>query len=533
MMIPEYLISFDTKGLEKIEVDYLVIGGGLSGLFVAYELRDFKTLILFKNGMTGSCSYNAQGGIAVALNESDSPQIHKEDTLKTGYYFNDEKAVDILVNEGVERIKQVIELGFEFDREDGKFHFTKEGGHSKNRILHSNGDATGKSITIFFYNLIKKFPNIKILSNTFLIDLVSIEDKIIGALVLDENRNKIILIQAKAYVLSTGGAGMIFQETTNPSYITGDGIAIAFRRGVELTDLEFYQFHPTTFYIAGAPRFLISESVRGEGGILRNIYRERFMFYYHPSGELAPRDVVSRAIIDQMKKTNSNCVYLDLTHLKKEFIKKRFPQIYNFCRIYGIEPSKDLIPVRPSAHFFIGGIKTDLWGRTNISNLFACGECAFTGVHGANRLASNSLLECLVFGKRVSIKLKEENFKLFSADLKYIFPKKADVLIDKEDLKRSIRSLMWRNVGIERDEETLRYAFENLKEWQKYAFLKEFYDRSGFESLNMLIVASLITEAAIIRKESRGTHYRKDYPEIDDKNWKKHIVFSKKGVEIK
>ncbi|HOM27007.1 MAG TPA: L-aspartate oxidase [bacterium] len=532
-MIPEYLISFNTKGLEKIEVDFLVIGGGLSGLFVAYELRNFNTLILFKNGMTESCSYNAQGGIAVAINESDSPQFHKEDTLKTGYYLNDEKAVDILVNEGIERIKEIIELGFEFDKEDGKFHFTKEGGHSRNRILHSNGDATGKSITVFFSNLIKKFPNIKILSNSFLIDLISVEDKITGAIVLDENRNKITLIQAKAYVLSTGGAGMIFQETTNPLYITGDGIAVAYRRNVELTDLEFYQFHPTTFYMAGAPRFLISESVRGEGGILRNIFRERFMFDYHPSGELAPRDVVSRAIIDQMKKTNSNCVYLDLTHLKKEYIRSRFPQIYNFCKTYGIEPSKDLIPVRPSAHFFIGGIKTDLWGRTNISNLFACGECAFTGVHGANRLASNSLLECIVFGKRVAIKLKEENFKLFSADLKYNFPKKADVLIDKEDLKRSIRSLMWRNVGIERDEESLKYALGNLKEWQKYAFLKEFYDRSGFESLNMLIVASLMTESALIRKESRGTHYRRDYPSMDDKNWKKHIIISKKGVEIK
>ncbi len=532
-MIPEYLISFNTSQLNKEKVDFLIIGGGLSGLYIAWELRNYDTLILYKDGLEETCSYNAQGGIAVALSKEDTPQLHKEDTLKVGCYLNDEKAVDILVNEGIERIKEIIDMGFNFDKENGDFHFTKEGGHSKKRILHSNGDAIGKSITGFFYKLVSNIPNIKILNNSFLIDLISVDDKIVGALILDGNKNEIFLIQAKGYILATGGAGMVFQETTNPSHITGDGIAVAYRKNVELIDLEFYQFHPTTFYIAGAPRFLISESVRGEGGILRNVYGDRFMYDYHPSGELAPRDIVSRAIIDQMKKTNSNCVYLDLTHLKKEFIKKRFPQIYNFCKTYGIEPSKNLIPVRPAAHYFMGGIKTDLWGRTNFSNLFACGECAWTGIHGANRLASNSLLECLVFGKRIGIKIKEENFKIYDVDVKYVFPKKADIWIDKEDLKRSIRSLMWRNVGIERDEEGLKYALSKLKEWQKYAFCKEFYDKSGFESLNMLIVASLITESALIRKETRGTHFRKDYPEIDDKNWKKHIIISKKGVEIK
>ena len=532
-MIPEYLISFDTKKLNKEKVDFLIVGGGLAGLVAAYELRNFNTLLIYKNGLQESCSYNAQGGIAVAMDSEDNPELHKKDTIEVGYYLNDEKAVDVLVNEGIDRVKEVIDMGFNFDKENSRFHFTKEGGHSKNRILHSNGDAIGKSITNFFYKKISNFPEIKIRNNCFLIDLILVEDKITGALVLDENENKIYIIQAKGYVLSTGGAGMIFQETTNPSYITGDGIAIAYRKNVELVDLEFYQFHPTTLYIAGAPRFLISESVRGEGGILKNINGYRFMLDYHPSGELAPRDVVSRAIVDQMKKTNSNCVYLDLTHLKKDYIKNRFPQIYDFCKTYKIEPSKDLIPVRPSAHFFMGGIKTDLWGRTGISNLFACGECACTGVHGANRLASNSLLECLVFGKRVGVKLKEEKFKVANIDIKYTFPKKADVLIDKEDLKRSIRSLMWRNVGIERDEENLKYALDKLKEWQKYAFLKEFYDRGGFESLNMLIVASLITEAAIIRKETRGAHFRKDYPQQNDKDWRKHIFISKKGVGIK
>ncbi|MCM8771935.1 MAG: L-aspartate oxidase [Candidatus Omnitrophica bacterium] len=532
-MTPEYLISFDTKKLNEIKVDFLIIGGGLSGFSLAYELRNFDVLIILKDGIEESSSYYSQGGIAVALNENDSPELHKNDTLKVGCYLNDEKAVDILVNEGIERIKEIIEIGFNFDKDNGKLHFTKEGGHSRNRILHSNGDAIGKNLIEFFYKLISNIPNIKIYKNSFLIDLISVENKIIGAIILDETKNKLFLIRARSYILCTGGAGMIFQETTNPSYITGDGIAVAYRRNVELMDLEFYQFHPTTFYVAGAPRFLISESVRGEGGILRNIYGERFMFDYHPSGELAPRDIVSRAIIDQLKKTNSNCVYLDLTHLKKDYIKTRFPQIYNFCKVYGIEPSKNLIPVRPSAHYFMGGIKTDIWGKTNFENLFACGECACTGVHGANRLGSNSLLECLVFSKRIGNKLKETLYPIYNINVSYKFPQKGDVFIDADDLRRSIRSLMWRNVGIERDEESLKSALEKLTEWQKYAFNKEFNNRNGFETLNMLTVAFLMTKSALMRKESRGAHFRKDFPQEDNENWKKHIVVNKNEIKIK
>ncbi|MCD6408062.1 FAD-binding protein, partial [bacterium] len=368
----------------------------------------------------------------------------------------------------------------------------------------------------------------------FLIDLISIENKVYGGIVLDEVKRKVYIIRAKSVILATGGAGNLFQETTNPSGITGDGIAIAYRKGAELTDLEFYQFHPTTFYMAGAPRFLISESVRGEGGILKNSKGERFMFDYHPAGDLAARDIVSRGIIDQMKKTNSNCVYLDLRHIKLSYLKKRFPRIYRFCRNYGIDLRKDMIPVRPAAHYFMGGIKTDLWGRTNLENLFACGECACTGVHGANRLASNSLLEGLVFGTRTGKKVSENiRKKIPSFKIKHKFPQKADILIDKEDLKRSIKSLMWRNVGIERDGELLEIALKKLTEWQKYAFLKEFSDRYGFETLNMLILATYITKSALLRKESRGTHFRKDFPEKDDKNWKKHIIVKKDTVRVK
>lgn len=529
-MIPDYLISFDTEKFHQEEFDFIIAGGGVAGLRTALELKNFKVALLLKNGLEETSSYNAQGGVAAVLNPEDKEDEHIKDTIKTGCGISDEKAVEILVKEGKERVKELIDMGFNFDKERGKYHFTLEGGHSKPRILHSNGDFTGKSLTGFLYRKVFSIPNIKILHSYFLVDLLIKDNRVFGGIVFDEGKKQFFIIRAKGVVVATGGAGNVFQETTNPASITGDGMAIAYRAGAVLSDMEFVQFHPTTLYMAGAPRFLISESVRGEGGILRNSKRERFMFKYHKDGELAPRDVVARAIIQEMKKTSSNCVYLDITHLKKNYLKKRFPNIFKFCIAYGIDISKDLIPVRPSAHYFIGGIKTDLWGQTNIKNLFACGETTSTGVHGANRLASNSLLEGLVYGTRCGKKIVEvcKNCKINRIKIKYEFPQKADVLIDKYDLKRSIKSLMWRNVGIERDKKGLKYAYEKLKEWERYAFLKEFYDKDGFEALNMLIVAKLITTSALKREESRGTHYRKDFPATDDKKWKKHLSIRKR-----
>jgi len=530
-MIPEYFISFDTNLFPIEETDFLIVGGGISGLRASIEIKSSKVLLIYKNGLNETSTYNAQGGIAVGINETDSPTKHFNDTLKAGSGINNEEAVKILVNEGIDRVKELIDWGFSFDKNNDKYHFTKEGGHSCNRILHADGDSTGKKVAEFLYQKVSSYPNIKILHNYFLIDLISVENKIVGAILLDTLKNSILIIKTKAIVLASGGAGQIFQETTNPSSLTGDGHISAFRKGAELMDLEFFQFHPTTFYLAGAPRFLISEAVRGEGGILKNSYGDRFMSDYHPLKELAPRDIVTKAIIDQMKKTNTNCVYLDLSHFSLSFIKERFPTIYEFCKKYKINLPKDLIPVRPSAHYFMGGIKIDLWGKTNLKNLYACGEVACNGLHGANRLASNSLLEGLVFGARVGKVIQEDkreknNFFNF----KYKFPQKADILIDKDDLKRSIKSLMWRNVGIERDEESLKYALEKLNSWEKYAFLKEFRERAGFESQNMLVLAKLITHSSLLRQESRGTHYRTDYPKTDDKNWKKHIVVNKNNI---
>ncbi|MDD3726270.1 MAG: L-aspartate oxidase [Candidatus Ratteibacteria bacterium] len=532
-MIPDFFISFDTEKLPFEEVDFLIVGGGIAGITAALQLKNFRTVVLYKNGLSGTSTYNAQGGIAVAMAPWDSPEKHKKDTLITGCGLSSPESVDILVNEGIERIKEIISSGLAFDRDGNRYHFTREGGHSCRRILHIDGDSTGKAVANFLYKKALAEKNIKIFHSHFLIDLINKDNRIEFALVYDEKKKRVFVIRAKAFILATGGAGNIFQETTNPSVITGDGIATAYRCGAELIDLEFYQFHPTTFYQAGAPRFLISESVRGEGGILRNSKGERFMFNYHPMGELAPRDIVTRAIVDQMKATGSNCVYLDLKEIKDD-LKKRFPSIYNFCMNYGIDIEKEYIPVRPSAHYFMGGIKTDINGRTSIENFFACGEAACTGVHGANRLASNSLLEGLVFGTRTGISAMEEiGRKFIKSRYRYAFPQKADILIDKEDLKRSIRSLMWRNVGIEREEITLKNAEGKITEWMKYAFLKEFPDTTGFETLNMLILALLITKASSIRKESRGAHFRKDYPEQDDKNWRKHIVIKKDGVEYK
>jgi L-aspartate oxidase len=531
-MIPDSLISFNTENLPCEEIDFLVIGGGISGMTASMELRNFNTVLLYKNGISETCTYNAQGGIAVARAEWDSTEKHKEDTLRTGCGIADADAVEILVKEGIDRINDLISMGLVFDRDKNGYNFTREGGHSCRRILHIDGDSVGKHIAEFLYKRIESEKKIKVLHSHFLVDFISTENRIMGALVYDENKKRFIIFRAKSFILASGGAGNIFQETTNPSGITGDGIAAAYRCGAVLEDLEFYQFHPTTFYQAGAPRFLISESVRGEGGILKNSRGERFMLDYDSSAELAPRDIVTRAIIDQMKLTGSNCVYLDMKGIKDD-IKKRFPTIYNFCRRYGVDPNKELVPVRPAAHYFMGGVKTDLWGRTNIENLYACGEVACTGIHGANRLASNSLLEGLVFGSRAGKKSMEmSGRKLSKVKMKYDFPQKADILIDREDLKRSIKSLMWRNVGIERDGGLLRMAEDKLVDWTKYAFLKEFSDRTGFETLNMLIIATLITRAASVREESRGTHFRKDYPAEDDRIWKRHIAISKNGIHI-
>lgn len=532
MVKKEFLISFDTKKTPYIQTDILIIGSGVAGLGAAIEAAKYaKVLTITKDKLSESNTEQAQGGIAVVLSEGDSFERHIEDTLRVGSGLCNEKAVKILVEEGPLRIQELIQWEANFDKDDGRLSFTQEAGHSMRRIIHAKGDATGSELEKTLILKTKENSNIKILEYTFAIDLLHKDGSCFGAIVDIKNKgNKIIY--AKKTILATGGIGQIYRETTNSIVATGCGMALAYRAGAQLTDMEFVQFHPTTLYVAGASRTLISETVRGEGAILKNKYGERFMFKYHPEGELAPRDVASRAILKEMKQTNDTHVYLDLTHLDSQFLKNRFPNIMATCSSFGIDIKKDLIPVRPTAHYMIGGIKIDTNGSTNIRNLYACGETACSGLHGANRLASNSLLEGLVFGCRTGYSagksMKDGEKTKAIPEIKSILDYGNSKELDIEDLKASLKNLMSRCVGIERDEKTLLEAEEKIDFWSSYVMKKEFSNSQGWELQNMLLIAKLVQKAALIRKESRGVHYRKDYPKQNDIEWlKTHIELSK------
>lgn len=516
MVKKRFLISFDTKKTPYIQTDILIIGSGIAGLCAAIEAAKYaKVLIITKDKLSESNTEQAQGGIAVVLSEEDSFERHIEDTLRVGSGLCNEKAVRILVEEGPLRIQELIQWGANFDKDDGRLSFTQEAGHNMRRIIHAKGDATGSEVERILILKAKENNNIKILEYTFAIDLLHKDGSCFGAIVDIKNKSKKI-IYAKKTILATGGIGQIYRETTNSIVATGCGMAIAYRAGAQLIDMELVQFHPTTLYIAGASRTLISEAVRGEGAILKNKYGERFMFKYHPEGELAPRDVASRAILKEMKRTNDTHVYLDLTHLDSQFLKNRFPNIMKTCSSFDIDIKKDLIPVRPTAHYMIGGIKIDTNGSTNIRNLYACGETACSGLHGANRLASNSLLEGLVFGCRAGYStgksIKDGEKTKATPKIKSILDYGNSKELDIEDLKASLKNLMSRCVGIERDEKTLLEAGEKIDFWSSYVMKKEFSNPKGWELQNMLLIAKLIQKAALTRKESRGVHYRKDYP---------------------
>lgn len=504
--------------------DFLVIGGGVAGLRAAIELAKAGKVLVITKARETSTEY-AQGGVAVALSDEDEVRIHYEDTIRAGDGLCNEKAVKILVEEGPERILELISWGAEFDREGTKLAFTQEAAHTKRRILHSHGDSTGKELERVLLNKARSLPNISKYEFAFTIDLLVADRVCKGVLLLKEANKEVVAISAKAVILATGGAGQLYVRTTNPSVATGDGMAIAYRAGAVLEDMEFVQFHPTTLYAPRAPQFLLSEAMRGEGAILRNIYGEKFMLNYHTSAELAPRDVVSRSIISEMVKTNAKHVYLDLTHLDPEFLKKRFPRIYSTSLLYDIDITEDLIPICPSAHYIMGGVKTDINGRTNINGLFAAGEVACTGVHGANRLASNSLLEGLVYGARAgraagrygrlikSPKISPPSYKKYKA--------RPEIDIDK--IRTSLRRIMWDRVGIIRCSKSLKEAKDKISKWESLLNYK-FITRKELEVKNMVTVAGLITEASLFREGSVGAHYRSDLAD-KGKNWKRHIRF--------
>lgn len=537
----ESLINPEKLKTHHVAADILIIGSGVAGLESALIASKYGKVIIATKKKLFDCNTNeAQGGVAVVLSENDTYAKHISDTLKVGNGLCSKKAVEVLIKEGPERVKELIDGGASFDKKNGEFLFTQEGGHGIKRIIHAQGDATGreieKTLISCVYNpnpvknkLLYAPKNIKVLENAFCIDLIVEDNHCFGAYMFTAKEG-LFPVFADKVILASGGAGQVYRETTNHAVATGDGIAMVYRALGKLQDMEFIQFHPTALYVAGTSRLLISESVRGEGGILRNKFGERFMYKYHPSGDLAPRDIVSRAIVQEMKNTDSTNVYLDVRKMPYSRVKKRFPNLVSICEKVGLNVSKSLVPVRPSAHYTIGGVKVDLKGRTSINELFACGEVASSEVHGANRLASNSLLEGLVFGYRAGKEAGqtlEKRRKIKKPIYPKTYPRHLPFNLDLEDIKNSLKSYMTRCVGIERAEDSLKEAEDKIKFWMDYVLAKEFSSPKGWELQNMLTVASLIVKSALIREESRGVHYRLDYPKRNDKIWAKHIVLKK------
>ena len=526
-----YLVPIDTVPTQQIFTDCLVIGGGIAGLRGAIEAaQTCNVMLVCKGSLIDSNTWNAQGGIASVLAKDDSIADHVADTLATGCGICDKDVVELVVKQGPDLIRQLADWGTEFDMVDDHIDITIEGGHSHARIAHAHGDSTGSAIVEALIRKVQQKPNINVIENFYIIDIITNDDnKCVGAIGCGQGGG-FQIVWAVNTILATGGAGRLYRETTNPEAATADGIAMAYRAGAVLRDIEFMQFHPTTLYVAGASRALITETLRGEGAILLDSANNRFMTDYHAAGELAPRDVVSRAILDRMLKTGSTHVHLDIRHFDKKHFAKRFPVISELCESFDIDVSKELIPVRPSAHYMVGGVRTDAKAQTNIKNLYACGEVASTGLHGANRVGSNSLLEGLVFGKiageSASIQSKGGANNLKHRRMKYDIPRSDRSRLDATDVTNSLRALMWRNVGITRKAKPLMEAQEIIRFWQRYVMDKVFDSPYGWECQNMLTVSLLMAQAAEKRQESRGVHYRGDFPETDDKNFAKHIELS-------
>lgn len=485
-------------------------------------------MLLVTKGNIEDCNTKyAQGGIAAAIGRNDSAELHFKDTIATGDGLCDEGAVRILVDEASDRIADLVNLGVPFDTLDGEIDLALEAAHSVPRILHAGGDATGEHIEVTLSERIRS-AKIKVLENHLATDIIKEGDEVKGLRVLDCKSSTIEEFGCRFLILATGGSGQLFSFTTNPDVATGDGIPLAFKAGAEVMDMEFFQFHPTTLYLPGVTPFLISEAVRGEGGILRNEEGYRFMPKYVPEAELAPRDVVARSILYEMEKTGQDKVFLDITHLSPHITTARFPQIYRYCLENGIDITREWIPVAPAAHYMIGGIKVNSWGETSVLGLFAAGEVACTGAHGANRLASNSLLEVLVFGKRIIERTSSMNDKKPVAGSQSAFvrhqliPGKVATDVRVPTLSQ-LQKLLWNEVGIIRNREGLTKTAAILAAWQELLPSPE--DRQAYELVNLVLIGRLMVEAALLREESRGTHFRSDYS-CSLPGWRKHIVLT-------
>jgi L-aspartate oxidase len=563
-----YLLPFKAARLPQQFTDVLVIGGGVAGLraAIAAETEGADVLILTKDTVDESNTWYAQGGIAAVLQPTDSVQSHIQDTEAGGAGLCDSDAVRIVVEEGPQRVLELLDWGAHFDKKEGNPHdlaFTREGGHSSPRILHAYGDATGKELAQTLIRTARSKDSIRISQNSFVIDLLTDDaappspqrgtrnsepgtssnpqsairnPQCLGVLALIDNHVQIIW--AKRTILASGGAGQLYRESTNPKIATADGHAMAYRAGAAVQDMEMVQFHPTTLYIAGASRALVTEAVRGEGAFLVDRNHRRFMADYHPMAELAPRDVVSRAIVEQIRKTHYTHVYLDVRHLPTADFRARFPQLAKLVDEFGIDVSKELIPVHPAAHYMIGGVDADSNGETSLPGLYAVGEASCSGLHGANRLGSNSLLEGLAFGARAGHHAgrgAKENDVRFPLQLEHKIPPSTKTELDITDVKSSLRSVMWRNVGIEREGPRLAETREIIAFWSRYVMDKTFDPATlgpaaataGWELQNMLTACFLITTAAHARTESRGAHYRLDHPARDDAHWRLHLLWKR------
>jgi L-aspartate oxidase len=510
--------------MQNMIYDYIIVGTGIAGLYTALIAYQHGSVLILTKGDIDDCNTkHAQGGIAAAIGKQDSPDLHYKDTVAAGDGLCDSEAVKILCYEATDRIADLIKYGVPFDTANGEIALTKEAAHSVSRILHAGGDATGEHIETTLSKQIRR-TNIKILENCMAIQIMKDNNKVKGVTALDCRTGQMNSYTCRNIILATGGAGRMYKYTTNSDVATGDGNALAYEAGAELTDMEFFQFHPTALRLPGVHPFLISEAVRGEGGILRDINYHKFMPDYTPVADLAPRDVVTRAIHNQMSKTESDHVFIDVTHLPSSLITTRFPHIYSFCLQNGIDITKDYIPVAPAAHYYMGGVKVNVWGETSIGGLFCAGENACTGVHGANRLASNSLLEVLVFSKRIIEKTT-----------KYIeYPERPDTnnsyyKIEQRNIPENypefnltnLQHLLWDNVGIVRNGADLTKTADILSGWQDC--ITKLTDRTVVEYKNLIMNARLITEASLLREESRGAHYRTDFPNTRAE-WEKHII---------
>ncbi|MEI6659668.1 MAG: L-aspartate oxidase [Planctomycetota bacterium] len=537
---PRYLVSFGPKRVPHCFTDVLILGGGLAGLRAALAVdKRLSVTVVTKDDLQSSSSQWAQGGIAGVVDPEDRFDNHVADTLTAGCGLCHEDVVDAVIREAPGRIAELIAWGTRFDERDGSLALGREGGHSHHRIVHALGDATGREVMRAVIEQTRKLDNLVVWPETFTIDLVTHEGVCRGALVWNPRHGK-TFVWARRTILATGGAGQLYRESTNPPGASGDGMALAWRAGAELRDMEFMQFHPTVLYIAGGSRSLITEAVRGAGAHLVDKDGRRFMPEFDSRDELAPRDVVSRAITVVMHRTHHANVYLDLSHLDPKMVRERFPGMAAICGQFGLDLARDRIPVRPGAHYMIGGVKVDEMGRTDIPGLFAAGEVTSSGLHGANRLASNSLLEGLVYGARAGEAAAAEVLAEGSrGDDEFHVPPIAqpkvsadggDAGLDLADIRNSLRSLMWRHVGVERSGDSLAEALATVEGWCRYVLPQQFADPQGWQLQNMLEVARLMIRGAIRRDETRGVHFRADHPDTSEA-WRVHIAWHRGAAE--